>query len=81
MATQKSKICLGPSNMFCLFNIYCSVVEASLKYYWRMLNVIMNKSPISIIYPICFQLNHGKMANAITHQRILKVKNPAEVLS
>ncbi len=37
----KSKICLRPSNMFCLFiEIYCNIVEAILKYYWIVLNVI-----------------------------------------
>jgi hypothetical protein len=29
-----------------------SIVEAILKYYWRVLNVVFNKSPISIISPI-----------------------------
>jgi hypothetical protein len=49
----------------------CSVVEVILKYYWRVFNVILNKSPISIISPICFRLK----ANTISQQRtILKLK-------
>ncbi len=46
--------------MFLFFiEIYWSVVE----YYWRELNVIVKKSPISIISPICFQPNHGENCN------------------
>jgi hypothetical protein len=39
---------------------YRSVDEATLKHYWRVLNVILKKSPISIFSPIYFQVNHGK---------------------
>jgi hypothetical protein len=41
----------------------CSVVKAILKYYWRVLNVILNKSPLSIMYfssTVRFQLNSGE---------------------
>jgi hypothetical protein len=38
--------------------LLCS--EAILKYYWRVLYVILKKSPISIISPICFRLNRGE---------------------
>ncbi len=40
--------------------VHCSVVEDILKYYCRVLNAILNKSPVGIISPICFQLNRGK---------------------
>jgi hypothetical protein len=42
---RNSKFCLRPSNMFSVFiEIYSSIVEAILKYYWRVLNVILKKS-------------------------------------
>jgi hypothetical protein len=37
-----------------------TVVKAMLKYNWRVLNLILKKSLISIISPICFQLNRGE---------------------
>ncbi len=60
--------------MFGLFiEIYWSAVVAILQYYWRVLNVFLNKSPISIMSPICFQLT-------MFHQRtILKVIRPVVV--
>jgi hypothetical protein len=58
---RKSKICLRPLNMFFLFiEISWSIVGANLKYYLRELNVILNKSPISITFPINLQLNRGE---------------------
>jgi hypothetical protein len=43
ITAEKSKICLRPSKIFCSFiKIYRSVVEATFKYFWRMLNVILN---------------------------------------
>ncbi len=62
----------------------CSVVKAILKYYWRVLNVILNKSPLSIISPVLYVFNliPEKKANTISHRKtILKVKKPVDVLS
>jgi len=62
--------------------ISCCVVEPILKYYWRALNVILNKSPINIISPICFQRNCGENGKyKISLKTILKVKKPVEVLN
>jgi hypothetical protein len=45
----------------CLFiEIYRSIVEAILKYYWRVLNVILKKSQKIIISPIHLQLHRGE---------------------
>jgi hypothetical protein len=38
----------------------CSVVEIILKFYWKVLNMILNKSLNSIISQLCFQLNRGE---------------------
>jgi hypothetical protein len=61
--------------------IYWSEVEAIKKYYWRVFNE--KKSPINIISPNCFQLNHMKNGNkdsSSSHQRlILRVEKPVEV--
>ncbi len=89
---RKSKICLRPSNMFCLFIEFwilnLSVVEAILKYYWRVLNVTLNKSPISIISPrqVCslFNLtfNRGKKNGKyiISSKNNLQLKNQKRFL-
>jgi hypothetical protein len=47
---------LGEKAKYVSLEIYWSVVGTILKYSWRKLNVIFNKSPRSIISPICFQL-------------------------
>jgi hypothetical protein len=45
-----------------------------------VLNVILKKSSMSIISPICSQLNPLKMAIRTAHHRlILKVEKPREV--
>jgi hypothetical protein len=57
------------------------VVQAILKYYWRMFNVIVMKSPMNYISLIYCSLTTGNMVNTIAHQRtILKGKNLVEVL-
>jgi hypothetical protein len=57
----------------------CCLIEAILKYYWRVLNVILNKSPKIIISPICFQLNSGENDKYnISSRNILKVKKLLE---
>jgi hypothetical protein len=76
---EKVKFYLRPSNIFCLF---IGSYQAILKYYWRVLNVILKKSPINIISPkpYIFNLTERKMVNTIVHQRTsLKVKK-VEVL-
>ncbi len=58
--------------MRCLFvEIYWCVVEAILEYYWRVLNVILKKSRISIISPIFFQLNRVENDKKTAHLRLI----------
>jgi hypothetical protein len=58
-----------------LIEIYWNIVGAILKYCWRVLNVILKKSPRRIISPIFIQLYGGKMANTTAHQiTTLKIK-------
>jgi hypothetical protein len=73
--------CVRPSNMFCLLKKTCwSVVEAILKYYWRVFNVVVKKSPKRIIFQIRFQLITWKITIRTAHLRlILKVQKPGEV--
>jgi hypothetical protein len=73
---RKSKKFLLRSNMFASSKNSIGV-EAILKYYWRGLNVILNKFPKSIISRICFQLNRGEKEKCNISSRysnILKVK-------
>jgi hypothetical protein len=52
-----------------------TIDEASFKYYWRVLNVILKKSLRITTSSICFNLTAGKMTNTKAHQRtILKGK-------
>jgi hypothetical protein len=69
--------------MFCLFiEIYWSIVEASLKYYGRVIIVILKKYQELLFLQYVFNLISGKMANTIAHQRtILKGEKTVEVLS
>ncbi len=83
---RKSKICAQPPNMVCLFiEIYWSLVGFILKYYWRVLNMILQKSPISIISSICFQFNRGENGHYNGQQLIkettLKLKKLVQFLS
>ncbi len=58
---EKVKLVCSPPNKFCFSReIYWSIVEAILKHFWRMWNVILKKSPISIISLLCFQLHFGE---------------------
>ncbi len=69
---RNSKFCPRTSNKFCLFmEIYWSVADAISKRYWRVLNMILKISPISISSLICFNLTAGKMAIRTAHQRRL----------
>jgi hypothetical protein len=44
--------------------IYWGVVEAILKYYWRVFSCDLEEiSMVSIIFPICFQLNRVENGN------------------
>jgi hypothetical protein len=64
----------GPQILFAFIEIYLSLVEAILIYYWRVLSMIWKKSSTSFISPI------GKMAMRTAPQRlILKVQKPVEV--
>jgi hypothetical protein len=50
-------MCLRPSNMFCLFiDIYWSVIVAISNIIPESLIAILKKSPISIIFPLCFHI-------------------------
>jgi hypothetical protein len=56
--------------------------EAISEYYWRVLNVILKNSPISIISPISYvsNLTAWKMSIRTDHQRrLFKVKKPVEL--
>jgi hypothetical protein len=74
---EKVKFVCGPSNMLCLFiETYWSIVEAMIKYFWSAVDVILKKSPISIISPKCFEHNCGKnSANKIIKKSSEKLKN------
>ncbi len=51
-----------------------------LKYYWSMLNVVLKKSPISFISPICSQLNRLENGNTDSSSEAhLKVQKPVKV--
>jgi hypothetical protein len=78
---ETEKKFLRPSNFSCLFiDIYWSVGEAILKWYWRELYCDLNTFLTVIMSPRCFHLNAWKIAIRTAQRRlILKVQKPVEV--
>jgi hypothetical protein len=46
---ENEKFVCDPRKCFACSENYCNVVEAILRWYWKVLNVILIKSPINII--------------------------------
>jgi hypothetical protein len=60
---DNARFARGPQILFAFIEIYWSLVEAILIYYWRVLSMIWKKSSTSFISPIYFWLNHRENGN------------------